>query len=475
MTKILVIDDDETIRDVLQLFLSKEGFEVTVAASAEEGLDILFSEAPDLLLVDMVMPGMGGMDILKVLKQKNINIPVIMITAFGTIESAVEAMKLGAYDYITKPLNLEALVITIKRAVDVSRLRKENLWLKRQLRQRYHFSGLIGDSPKMQKVYEMIEKIADTDSTVLITGESGTGKELVARTIHYSSSRAEGPFVPINCAAIPKDLLETELFGHEKGAFTGAFNTRIGRFELANNGTIFLDEISELAPSLQVKLLRVIQEREFERVGGVKTIKVNVRIIAATNQNLEKAVEEGRFREDLYYRLNVIPLPLPSLRERKEDIPLLINHFVKKFTKKLKRTPLNFPPEVMHCLMQYDWPGNVRELENLIERLMILVSGDKVSISDLPEKFHAFVNPETHYGTTSTFLYDSVEELPEEGVTLNSIIENIEKKLILKALDKTGGNRSKAATLLGLNRTTLIEKMKKMGIDFPRPKKPSSI
>jgi transcriptional regulator with GAF, ATPase, and Fis domain len=337
----------------------------------------------------------------------------------------------------------------------------------------------------MQVVYELIEKIADTDSTVLITGESGTGKELIAKTIHYNNSmRAGGPFVPLNCAAIPKDLLESELFGHEKGAFTGAINTRIGRFELAQGGTLFLDEVGELDPSLQVKLLRVLQEREFERVGGVKTIKVDVRILAATNKDLENATRDGKFREDLFYRLNVIPLHLPPLRKRVEDISLLMAHFVQEFAKKRKREPFTVSPEAMECLMKYRWPGNVRELENLIERLTILVSGNVVQLSDLPEKLNQMTFPhmEPHHrgvdsgaeteraasiSDTSPFC-PSGFEISESGIDLNEAVSTMERNLIQKALEKTGGVRSRAAQLLGLNRTTLLEKMKKMGIEMQK-------
>jgi nitrogen regulation protein NR(I) len=457
MPRVIVIDDDETVRDVLTSFLSEKGHEVTAFSNGQEGLESLLSESFDVALVDLVMPGIGGMDILRELSSRNLKIPVIVITAYGTIQNAVESMKLGAFDYITKPFNLDEILIVIERALNLRRLERENLLLKRQLRQRYNFSGLIGDSIKMQRVYELIEKVADSDTTILITGESGTGKELVARTIHYNSSRADGPFVPINCAAIPKDLLESELFGHEKGAFTGAINTRIGRFELANNGTLFLDEIGELDPSLQVKLLRVIQEREFERVGGVKTIKVDVRIIAATNRNLEEAVRDGRFREDLYWRLNVIPIHLPPLRERREDIPLLIDFFVKKFHRKRKGKALVFPPEVMTILLRYDWPGNVRELENLVERLSVLVSDEVVKPEDLPERFHK----REFRGQEMEVLSPQISE---EGIDLSKTLEEIERELILKALQKAGGVRSKAASLLGLNRTTLIEKLKRLGI-----------
>ncbi|MCX7794616.1 MAG: sigma-54 dependent transcriptional regulator [Thermodesulfovibrionales bacterium] len=457
MRRVLVIDDDETVRDVLNSFLGEKGFEVITAERGESGLELLLSEKFDLALVDLVMPGMGGIDILKELSSRKIKLPVIIITAYGTIQNAVEAMKLGAFDYVTKPFNLDEIMLLIERALEHARLEKENLLLRKQLRQRYNFSGLIGDSIKMQRVYELIEKVADTDSTILITGESGTGKELVAKTIHYNSSRADGPFVPLNCAAIPRDLLESELFGHEKGAFTGAISTRIGRFELANNGTLFLDEIGELDPSLQVKLLRVIQEREFERVGGVKTIKVDVRIIAATNRNLEEAVAEGKFREDLYWRLNVIPIHLPPLRERREDIPLLVDYFIKKFQRKRKGRALVIPPEAMSILIKYEWPGNVRELENLIERLSVLITDETVKIQDLPEKFIK----------SSAIREEAISNIPaftDEGIDLQKVVEDIERDLILKALQKAEGVRSKAATLLGINRTTLIEKMKRLGI-----------
>jgi len=329
-------------------------------------------------------------------------------------------------------------------------------------KKKYTFKGLIGHSPCMKRIYELIEKIADTESTILITGESGTGKELVAKTIHYSSSRSQAPFVPVNCAAIPKDLLESELFGHEKGAFTGALNVRIGRFELAHGGTLFLDEIAELDPSLQVKLLRVLQEREFERVGGIKTIKMDVRILVATNKDLERATREGKFREDLYYRLNVIPLNLPPLREKTEDIPVLVNYFVHKFADKKKRESFTFSTEAIQCLTRYRWPGNVRELENLIERLTILVTKDAVTTSDLPEKFHPLSDAQLPENSCTETRMDF--EIPEHGININSVVENMERNLILKALKKTGGVKNRAAKMLGLNRTTLIEKMKKMKI-----------
>jgi Nif-specific regulatory protein len=340
----------------------------------------------------------------------------------------------------------------------------KNICPQKQSKKTHNFKGLIGNSSLMKDVYELIEKISDTDSTILITGESGTGKELVAKILHYNSSRSQAPFVPLNCAAIPKDLLESELFGHEKGAFTGALNTRIGRFELAHNGTLFLDEIGELAPSLQVKLLRVLQEKEFERVGGVKIIKINVRILVATNKDLEKAIREGTFREDLYYRLNVIPLNLPPLREKTDDIPLLVNYFVQEFAKKRRREPLTFSTEAIRYLMRYRWPGNVRELENLIERLTILTSKDTVTASDLPEKFYQTTDSQPTDDTHARQIIDF--NFPEGGIDINSVVRNIERNLILKALEKTGGVKNRAAKLLGLNRTTLIEKMKKMKIEI---------
>ncbi len=469
MQRVLIIDDDETVRDVLQSFLANKGFEVTLAVDGQSGIDCIKSSSFDIILTDLIMPGINGIEILKKISTLNIKTPVLVITAFGTVQTAVEAMKLGAFEYVTKPFNLDEIMIVINKALNVSKLQKENIMLKMQLMKKYKFEGIVGDSPSMQVVYRLIEQIADTDSTVMILGDSGTGKELIAKTIHYNSSRSQGPFVPLNCAAIPRDLLESELFGHEKGAFTGAINTRIGRFELAQNGTIFLDEVGELDPSLQVKLLRVLQEREFERVGGMKTVKVDVRVLAATNRNLEKITQEGKFREDLFYRLNVIPLHLPPLRSRPEDIPLLVDHFIHEFAKKRKRNPFVFSQEAMNCLLSYQWPGNVRELENLIERLTILVRNDTIQVSDLPEKFHACLPAQQPsadpVSSISATAQKTANDIPETGVDLSSIVSNLEKDLILKALSKSGGVKSKAAQFLGLNRTTLLEKMKKMGIE----------
>ena len=476
--RILVVEDDEPIQDVLHTFLSGRGFEVTLAQNGKAALDLLGAENFDLILTDLVMPGKGGMDVLKAATASQPDVPVIVMTGFATVQTAVEAMKIGAYDYLTKPFNLDELMIVLDKALSVSQLQKENRMLKLQLKKKYVFKGIVGDSPSMHAVYELIEKIADTDSTVLITGESGTGKELIARTIHYNNTRrAGGPFVALNCAAIPKDLLASELFGHEKGAFTGAVYARPGRFELAQGGTLFLDEVSELDPALQVKLLRVLQEREFQRVGGVKTVKVDVRILAATNADLETAIKEGTFREDLFYRLNVIPLHLPPLRERPEDLALLIAHFVQEFSRIRQRAPLVFSSEANNCLARYPWPGNVRELENLIERLSVLVSDRAVQASDLPEVFHRMdaavrqqavdaQQPAAGFGSPppAALRYDTME-IGETGIDLDELVTSIERDLIRKALERAGGVRSKAARLLGLNRTTLLEKIKKMGIE----------
>ena len=458
MQRILVIDDEPSIRELLKDFFTGKGFEVAASQDGETALALLRENKFDLLLLDLMMPGMNGLDVLRAITMENLTIPAIMITAYASVSTAVEAMKLGAFDYITKPFVLEDVYLTVKRTLDVSKLQEENFRLKKELKKKFSTHKIIGNSPPVQEVIRFIDKIADTDSTVLVTGESGTGKELVAKTIHYNSSRSRNNFVPLNCAAIPKDILESELFGHEKGAFTGAVTTRIGRFELASNGTLFLDEIGELAPALQVKLLRVLQEKEFERVGGIKTIKVNVRIIAATNRDLEKAVKEGTFREDLYYRLNVIPLHLPPLRKMKEDVPLLVEHFVYELSKSKKKEPPRISRETMDCLVNYKWPGNVRELENLIERLIILKEGDIITPNELPERF--IENRQTTRSAVKSKILSS------EGVDLNLVLDELENNMIIQALEMSKGVKSKAASLLGLNRTTLIEKMKKKSIDF---------
>lgn len=458
MHRVLVIDDEESIRDLLKDFLENRGLEVVTASNGETGLSLLKEDKFDLFLLDLMMPGISGLDVLREITAEKIEIPSIVITAHATVQTAVEAMKLGAFDYITKPFNLEELFIAIQRALDVSKLQKENFRLKKELKRKFGYKKIIGNSTQIQDVIKFIGKIADTDSTILITGESGTGKELVAQTIHYHSSRSRKPIVPLNCAAIPKDILESELFGHEKGAFTGAVSTRIGRFEMSHNGTLFLDEIGELAPALQVKLLRVLQEKEFERVGGIKTIKVDVRIIAATNRDLEKAVSEGRFREDLFYRLNVIPMHLPPLRKMRDDIPLLLEHFINDISKRKKKDVLNISKDAVNCLVNYRWPGNVRELENLTERMIILNDTGEITVDDLPDRLKE--KQQVQRGRPKT------QDLSTEGIDLNHMLDEIENNMIVQALELSKGIKSKAATLLGLNRTTLIEKLKKKSIDL---------
>jgi DNA-binding NtrC family response regulator len=369
----------------------------------------------------------------------------------------VEAIKLGAFDYLTKPVKLDEILVTFQRAFEYRDLKRENVHLRSQLKKKYRFENIIGDSERMQKVFEVIEKVADTDSTVLILGESGTGKELIAKAIHYNSYRRDKPFVPVNCAAIPSELLESELFGHEKGAFTNAIRLRIGRFELANGGTIFLDEIGDMNPILQSKLLRVLQERQFERVGGIKTIKTDIRVLAATHQNLKMLVQQRKFREDLYYRLNVIPIEIPPLRERRGDIPLLAHHFLEQFNKRKKKKIRGIQEGAMARLIQYEWPGNVRELENTIERVIILLDGDEVTSQDLPDKFQELPEGEPAQSP----------EIPESGISLDDAVSEFERKLILQALAKTGWVKNKAAQLLNLNRTTLIEKIKRQNLQPP--------
>ena len=463
MQRILVIDDEESIRDLLKDFLEAKGFQIVLASDGESGLKLLTEDSFALFLLDLMMPGMSGLDVLRERAARKIDVPSIVITAHATVQTAVEAVKLGAFEYITKPFNLDELYMVIKKTLDVSNLQEENTSLKKELEKKSSFNKraldqIIGKSDPIQGVIQFIEKIADTDSTVLITGESGTGKELVAKNIHSHSSRAKKPFVPLNCAAIPKEILESELFGHEKGAFTGAISTRIGRFELANYGTLFLDEIGELAPALQVKLLRVLQEREFERVGGIKTLSVDVRIIAATNRNLEKAVEEGTFREDLYYRLNVIPLRLPPLRNMREDIPLMVDYFITHMSRRKGKAAPTISDEAMQCLSRYKWPGNVRELENLVERMLILKEGEVVSPADLPERLVDKRQVQR--------VANAVQALSRDGIDLNMMLDEIENNMIVQALELSKGIKSKAASLLGLNRTTLIEKMKKKAINF---------
>ncbi len=454
---VLVVDDSPEIRFSMAEVLKTRGFSVVTASDGQEAMEILDNRFFDIVLTDLAMPRKTGMELLKHLTEASPETICIIITGFGSIQGAVEALKLGAYDYLCKPIKPDEVIILIDKALEIREIRRENISLKRQLKNTYGFDNIVGNSKSMQGVFGLIEKVADTESTILITGESGTGKELIAHAIHYASDRRDRPFIPVNCAAIPEELLESELFGHEKGAFTHAIKTRIGRFELASKGTIFLDEVGEMSPSLQVKLLRVLQERKFERVGGVNTISVDIRIVAATNMDLEAAVRDGKFRDDLFYRLNVIPIHVPALRERKGDIPLLVKHFLKKFCKGKRQCVEGITDEAMEILSNYDWPGNVRELENIVERLVILTNSTVIARDDLPEQILKNAS-----GSFMNSFSGGLFELPEEGMSLSRAVEELEKKLILQALEKTGGIKNRAAKVLQMNRTTLIEKMKKL-------------
>ncbi|MCU0573470.1 MAG: sigma-54 dependent transcriptional regulator [Syntrophobacteraceae bacterium] len=388
METLLIIDDEKNYLLVLEDLLAEEGYEVITAESAEKGLEIVRSSDLDVVVTDMKMPGMDGMALLEHCHAEKPDLPLIMMTAFGSVEKAVEAMRKGAFDYILKPFKNEELKLTIRKAVEHHHLLRQNRYLTQTLEGRYRFSNIIGKSQQMVRIFELIEKVAPAKATVLVTGESGTGKELIARAIHFNSPRKDQPFISVNCGALPENLLESELFGHERGSFTGAVSQRKGRFELAHGGTLFLDEISEMSTPLQVKLLRVLQEMEFERVGGAHTIKVDVRVVAASNRNLRTEVDQGRFRSDLFYRLNVVHVHVPPLRERVDDIPLLVNHFLAKCAQDRPR-PLGIDPEALRCLIEYPWPGNVRELENVIERSVILCDGERIMLRDLPPELRA--------------------------------------------------------------------------------------
>ncbi|WP_076790338.1 sigma-54 dependent transcriptional regulator [Chlorobium sp. KB01] len=446
--KILVIDDDTSLRRVLEYNLQEEGYAVEAAASGEEGLARLEEFGPHLVITDMKMTGMDGMRVLKTVRERSPETLVIIITAFGSVDAAVEAMKAGAFDYITKPFNRDTLRITVRKALQFSGLSEENRRLKRVLSDREDFRTIIGSSKEMEQLFAVIRKVADTEASVLITGESGTGKELVARSIHAGSSRRDGPFVTINCAAIPRDLLESELFGHIRGAFTGAIKDKTGKFQLANGGTLFLDEVGELQLELQPKLLRALQEKEVEPVGGSKVEKLDVRVISATNLDIDRAVEEGSFREDLYYRLAVIPLHLPPLRERREDIQLLVRYFSSKHGGEA----VTFEKSALALLKEYDWPGNVRELENTVERILIMRNSDTITVDELPSKFR-------EKRTTGR----AILRLPEEGYPL----EQLEREIVVEALERNGWNQTAAARFLRIPRHTLIYRIEKYGIEQP--------
>jgi len=449
--KILIIDDDTSLRRVLEYNLQEEGYEVQAAVSGEEGLYLFGQSQPDLVITDMKMSGMDGLMVLKSIKERSPEALVIIITAFGTVDVAVEAMKTGAYDYITKPFNRDELKLTVKKAIQFSGLAEENRRLKSELSDKADFRTIVGSSKEMEKVFDVIRKVADTEASVLITGESGTGKELVARSIHANSSRRDAPFVAINCAAIPRDLLESELFGHVKGAFTGAVRDKIGKFQVAEGGTLFLDEVGELPLELQPKLLRALQEKEVEPVGGTKVQKLDVRVVSATNLKIDKAIADGTFREDLYYRLSVIPMHLPPLRERRKDIPLLIKYFCSKHGS----DKITFAKDVLETLVMYPWPGNVRELENTVERLLIMRNSDVISLSELPEKLLA-------NGVSG----NAIIKLPDEGYSL----EQLEREIVVEALERNAWNQAAAARFLRIPRHTLIYRLEKYGIAVPNTK-----
>ena len=449
MDTILIVDDEKNYLVVLEALLSPEGYEIVTSEKAQEALRVIQEADVDLVLTDMKMPVMTGMELLEEAKKIKPEVPVIMMTAYGTIEMAVEAMKKHAYDYITKPFRNEELKLTIRKALDNYRLLKENRRLSEALTERYGYRNIVGKSKPMQKVYDLIAKVAQSKASVLITGPSGTGKELIAKAIHYESLRKDRPFISVNCGALAETLLESELFGHEKGAFTGAVSMKKGRFELADGGTLFLDEIGDMSPPLQVKLLRVLQEMEFERVGGTKTIKIDVRVLSASNRNLKDDVAGGVFREDLFYRLNVIHIEVPPLRERMEDVRLLVSHFIDKYGTGKK---IELSPQAWEALYTHSWPGNVRELENVIERAVVLNSEGLIDLKDLPAEF-----------TKAKGDLDVDRFIPPEA-PLQGTLEEIEEKLIRRALKQSGNVQSHAAEQLGITKSLIQHKMKKYNI-----------
>jgi len=453
--QILVVDDEEELRASIVEILTLDGFEVEQANSAEMAAEKLSQTPYDVLITDHNLPGKTGVELLEEMLLRYPETIGIIITGYGTIETAVSAIKKGAYNYLAKPFKLVELPIMVRKGLKERQLRFENQYLKKQLNERYGFSNIIGTGRAMNRIFELVDTIAGLNSTVLIQGETGTGKELIAKAIHFNSPRKDQKMVSINCGAIPENLLESELFGHVKGAFTGAVQTRIGRFEQASGGSIFLDEIGNMPLALQVKLLRVLQEREFERVGGNTTVKIDVRIIAATSSNLEQMVEEGTFREDLFYRLNVIPINLPPLRERREDIPLLVQRFIGHFCETHKLDLKTVSPQVMKALMAYEWPGNIRQLENIVER-MVALTGNRPAIlpADLPSEIHS----------RESLSLTPLIEIPEEGINFQNVVTDMERELILQSLRRTNGNKKLAAKLLNLKRTTLIEKIKRIGL-----------
>jgi nitrogen regulation protein NR(I) len=477
--QVLIADDEANLRRVLGAQLQRDGYDVLFAEDGEQALSVLAEHHVDVVITDLRMPKLDGMLLLKRIVAEKPELPVIILTAHGTVDTAVEALKLGAFDYVTKPFDRTEFKNVVDKAARTADLRQRDVDMAER--------GLVGQSPAMLEIYGILEKVADTPSTVLITGESGTGKELIARALHEKSSRRDKPFIRVNCAAIPRDLIESELFGYEKGAFTGAVTSKPGRFELAHTGTLFLDEIGEIPVNMQVKLLRALQEQEFERVGGIKTIKVDVRLIAATNRDLLEEIKEGRFREDLYYRLNVVQIRLPPLRERKSDIPLLVEHFLRRFRERLnKRNLVGVTDAAMEALLAHPWPGNIRELANVIERATLFCDGDRIDVSDLPSDLRGI--PSSSPGTQTSETPGTSGEraqatsTPAEVVAgdqpspesydlkerVREAVAKVERELILRVLQQTGGNVTHAARLLKISRKSLQTKMKELGLREPR-------
>jgi DNA-binding NtrC family response regulator len=448
MATILIIEDEAKMRRLLELNLGDDGFKTVSAADAEAGLQLLASEEVDLVITDLKLPGMSGLDLLQAVKRQDAALPVVVMTAFGSVETAVEAMKAGASDYVLKPFSLTEMRMVVHKELNVSRLREENRSLREALGEKYSHPNIVARSPKMQEVLATVERVAPTNSTVLLGGESGVGKDLIARAIHEKSRRASGPFIKINSTAIPENLLESELFGYEKGAFTGANTSKPGKFELADKGTLFLDEIGDVPPATQVKLLRVLQEREFERLGGTRTVKVDVRLIAATNRDLRAALEDGTFREDLYYRLNVVPIDIPPLREHKEDIPDLVDLFLRRFASESGRQVTAISREATNLLLSHHWPGNIRELQNIMERACALANTSKLEADDI------------HLDSPRNRTGSPADRFLPDGMTL----DQWEDEMIREALKRAAGNKSQAARLLGLSRNALRYRLSKIGI-----------
>ena len=444
-TTILIVDDEKNTREGLQRGLQHNKYSIILAADGQSALAEFEDQKIDLMLADLKMPGLDGIALMKKVQEISPDTFTIILTAYGTVEAAVNAMKAGAYDFVTKPINLDEVDILIKRVLSTKRMEQENVSLKEQLYERYGFENIIGNSSQIKEVFETIKQVAPTKATVLISGESGTGKELIAHAIHTNSPRSNAPFVDVHCASLSHNLLESELFGHERGAFTGAVQSKPGRFELANKGTLFLDEVSEMDLGTQVKLLRILETQRFQRVGGTKDVTVDVRLVAATNADLTERIKEGKFREDLYYRLKVVSLKVPSLRERREDIPLLINSFLNAGNKEHSKNIEAVDPEVLQKLMDYSWPGNVRELKNFIESIIILSKNNEITLADLPFHVKEGVSPRTVF---------------KEGGKM----EDVEKAMIVETLHKTGNNKTKAANLLGISRRTLHRKLKEYNI-----------